>query len=384
MDSARLERIRSLFEVIEKGVYFNHAATSPLPSTAVEAVCEYARRAARDGRVPWPEAEAVVEKTRLQLAELLHVAPETVAFTRNTSSGVVIGLSSIDWQEGDNVVLMKDAFPAVTYPFNFILPDVEKRWVTSASLAGGPECVFELVDGNTRCIALPWVHFLTGSRFDVASIARFCRERGIFFIVDAIQGIGAVDCDWSAVGADFVAGGGPKWLLSPQGTGYLHVRADTLKRLKPTNHGWLSARWESFNEISTPKPLSPEARRFEEGTKNYLGIFGMHESLKLFLETGMPEVETRLREITGHLRNRLEATGWEIVTPAERERSAGTVTCRHAEIDAAGVVEWLADGGMVCAVRENMLRIAPHFYNTEDEVDRFLAVSYTHLRAHET
>ncbi len=372
MNPERLQAIRDLFPVLEKYLYFNHAGTGPLPRPAVQAVSGYAEQSARLGKVPWPEAEAVVEHVRVQLAELLHVAPRTVAFTKNTSAGIIIAINSIDWQEGDNVVVMEDAFPAVTYPFHFMLPQIRKRWVTSQQLVQGPDCVFELVDDRTRCVALPWVHFLTGARFDATAIAAFCRERGVFFILDAIQGIGVVDTDFSQVGADFVCSHGEKWLLSPQGTGFMHVRPDTLMRIRPANHGWLSARWENFNDISSLKPLSTDARRFEEGTKNYLGIYGMRESLAMLLDVGIGEVERRVRALTARLRHGLEAKGWEILTPAEPERSAGIITCRRERPCPASVLAWLGSANMVCALRENLLRISPHFYNTEEEVDRFL------------
>jgi selenocysteine lyase/cysteine desulfurase len=372
MNPERLQVIRDLFPVLEKHVYFNHAGTGPLPRPAVQAVSGYAEQSAREGKVPWPEAEGVVGRVRVQLAELLHVEPRTVAFTKNTSAGIIIAINSIDWQEGDNVVLMEDAFPAVTYPFHFMLPHIRKRWVTARQLVQGPDCVFDLVDNRTRCVALPWVHFLTGSRFDVATVARFCRERGVFTIIDAIQGIGVVDCDWTEVGTDFVSGGGTKWLLSPQGTGFIHVRPDTLERIRPANHGWLSAHWENFNDISSLKPLSVDARRFEEGTKNYLGIYGQHESLAMLLDVGIGEVERRVRMLTARLRAGLEANGWEILTPADPDQNAGIVTCRKEGINPASVLAWLTSANMVCALRENLLRISPHFYDTEEEVDRFL------------
>ncbi len=372
MNLERLQAIRGLFPVLEKYVYFNHAGTGPLPRPAVQAVSGYAEQSAREGKVPWPEAEGVVGRVRVQLAELLHVEPRTVAFTKNTSAGIIIAINSIDWQEGDNVVLMEDGFPAVTYPFHFMLPHIRKRWVTSRQLVQGPDCVFKLVDNRTRCVALPWVHFLTGARFDATGIAAFCREHGVFFILDAIQGIGVVDTDFSEIGADFVCSHGEKWLLSPQGTGFMHVRPDTLERIRPANHGWLSAHWESFNDISSLKPLSIDARRFEEGTKNYLGIYGQHESLAMLLDVGIGEVERRVRMLTARLRAGLEANGWEILTPADLDRNAGIVTCRKEGVNPASVLAWLTSANMVCALRENLLRISPHFYNTEEEVDRFL------------
>jgi cysteine desulfurase/selenocysteine lyase len=364
--------VRRVFPVTDKWLYFNHAATGPMPSTTVQAMNEFAARVAEDGEVPYPEAEAMVEECRERVGRLLHVSPDSVAFTSNTSAGIIIPLSSVDWRPGDNVILLEDDFPTVTYPFDLMLPDVEKRRVHSEELVSNPGALLELADDRTRMVAVSWVHFLTGRRFDVAAIVRFCRERGIVSVIDAIQGMGVVDCDWRSIDADFVAGHGAKWMLSPQGTGILLVRRETAARLRPVNLGWLSADWKEFNDIFSVKPLKPGAARYEAGTKNYIGICGMNASLKFWDGHGTAGMEVRIRALDARLRAGLEAAGFELVTPVEPERSGCMVTCRHPEICPLCIHAWLKEAKMVCAVRENLLRVSPHFYNTEGEVDRFL------------
>lgn len=365
---------REFFPIARHRVYFNHASTGPLPEPAVKAISDFARRQAEEGEVPYQEAEAAAEETRGLLARLMRVKPEEVAFTKNTSAGIIIAAGSIDWQPGDNVVLMEDDFPTVTYPFRFLLPDIERRWCTSEQLVRDPEAVFRLVDKRTRTVVVSSVHFLTGRRFDIRAICRFCREKGVLMVIDAIQGLGVVDEDFSQVDADFVVSHGAKWLLSPQGTGFMAVRADTLSRLRRYNLGWLSARWDAFNDIFTLKPMKSGASRYEEGTKNYLGIYGMRESLKLLLALGVPEVEGRVRGLTELLRSGLEAAGFEIATPREPHRSAGIITGRNPKAESSVLHQRLTDAGIVCSLRENLLRVSPHFYNTAEEVRRFLEV----------
>jgi len=366
------EEFRRLMPVTERLVYLNHAGTGPLPAPTVKALEEFCRRQSETGEVPYAEAEEVVEEARRRVAALLHLTPAHIAFTKNTSAGVQTAIGSLEWQPGDNVVLMKDDFPTVTYPFLLMLPDIEKRWVTSEDLVIDPQALLRLVDGRTRCVAVSWVHFLTGRRFDVRAICRFCRERGVFTVIDAIQGIGVLDFDWSEIGADIVCSHAAKWLLSPQGSGFMAVRPESLARMKPYGLGWLSAEWKEFNEIFSMKPLKPDASRFEESTKSYLSIYGLNESLRLFLDAGMGAIEARIRKLGVRLRAGLEARGFEVVTPPEKERSAGMVTAHKPGMCTGSIHAWLRAGNMVCALRENLLRIAPHYYNTEDEIDRFV------------
>jgi selenocysteine lyase/cysteine desulfurase len=367
-----IEKIRRLFPVIKRLVYLNNAGTGPLPLTAVKAIASFCRQAAEQGCVPYLEAEKVVEETRNLAAKLMMVKPEEVAFVKNTSSGIIIAIGSIPWDRDDNLIMMKDAFPANTYPYHLLLPDIEKRFVTAAELAEGPECVFRLVDTKTRAVALDWVHFLSGARFEIKEIARFCQRKGIYFIVDAIQGLGAIFEDFSEIGADFVVAGGGKWLLAPQGIGLLYVNSRNFPRLRPFNLGWLSAHWQEFNDCLKPKPLKKNASRFEEGTKNYIGIYGLRAALKLLLDFGLREIEERVFNLTRLLRERLVAMGLEVMTPSGKERQAGIFTCRKQARNMAEVERNLEQKGFVTAVRENWLRVSPHFYNTEEEIERFV------------
>jgi selenocysteine lyase/cysteine desulfurase len=374
VSQSTVERFRELFPVTERMVYLNHASTGPMPSTAVEAIAAFADRASREGQVPYSDCEAMVEETRGRLARLLHVGPERIAFTKNTSAGVLIAIGSLDWQARDNVVLVRDDFPTMTYPFELVLPQAERRYVTSDELCRDIGSALRLIDARTRAVAVSWVNFLTGTRADILGLCRACADQGVFTIVDAIQGIGVIDLDWSEVPADFVVSHGAKWLLAPQGTGFMLVNPDTMARLRPCNLGWLSCQWREFTDILTPKPLKPGASRYEEGTKNYLGIAGFGASLALFHEFGSAAVGERVRMLGRLLRERFERAGYEVVTPAAPEKSAGIVTARNPRADMARVFAQLENEACACSLREGMLRVAPHFYNSEVEIERFMSV----------
>ena len=373
MTDAQLKAFRELLPVTRRYVYLNHASNGSLAIPVVQAMNGYIERCSLHGEVPYPEAEAVVEDCREKAARLMGVRTDEVAFVKNTSAGAIIAIGSIEWQHGDNLVMMKDAFPTNTYPFHYLLPQVEKRYVTSAELAKGPECVFRLVDRHTRAIAIDWVHFLSGVRADIGAIATFCRTRAIHILLDVMQGLGAVNQSFGELGIDFAYAGGGKWLLGPQGSGILYVNSAILPKLKPANLGWLSAQWDDFNDIYTRKPLKPGASRYEEGTKNYIGIYGLRESLRILLDAGMSEVADRVRMLVQLVRRRLEEKGFEIITPVDPQRHAGIITASRPDIDTSVLFARLKEQGFICSLRENRLRIAPHFYNTEEEVERFCA-----------
>ena len=373
MTDAQLKAIRELFPVTRRYVYLNHASNGSLAIPVVEAMNGYIERCSLHGEVPYLEAEAVVDDCRELAARLMGVRANEIAFVKNTSAGAIIAIGSIEWQHGDNMILMRDAFPTNTYPFHYLLPHVEKRYVTSAELAKGSECIFKLVDRHTRAIAIDWVHFLSGVRADISAIATFCRTRAIYILLDGMQGLGVVDQSFGDQGIDFVYAGGGKWLLGPQGSGILYVNSATLPSLKPANLGWLSAQWDGFNDIYTPKPMKSGASRFEEGTKNYIGIYGLRESLRILLDAGVSEVAARVRMLVKLIRQRLEEKGFETLTPADPQRHAGVVDAHKPGVDMVALFERLKERDFICSLRENRLRIAPHFYNTEEEIERFCA-----------
>ena len=373
MTDLQLKAFRELFPVTRRYIYLNHASNGPLATPVVQAMNGYIEQCRQHGEVPYSEAEAGVEEGRALAARLMGVRCEEIAFIKNTSAGAIVAIGSIPWEHGDNLVMMKDAFPSNVYPFHYLLPHVEKRYVTSAELVNGSDCVFRLVDRHTRAIVIDWVHFLSGVRADVAAIAAFCRTRAIHILVDAMQGLGAVDQNFADLSVDFVYAGGGKWLLGPQGSGILYVNSAILPKLKPANLGWLSAQWEEFNDIYTQKPMKPGANRFEEGTKNYIGIYGLRESLRILLDVGMSEVAERVRMLVQLLRRRLEERGFEVITPADPQRHAGIVTASRPDIDTSVLHARLKQQGFICSLRENRLRISPHFYNTEEEIEKFCA-----------
>ncbi len=365
-------KYRKLFLATEKYVYLNHASTGPLPLPAVKAISDLAIRYSGQGSIEWQEYEALSNSTKNLIAKLLNASKDEICFVQNTSQGIIYAINSIPFEKGDNVIILKDAFPTNSYPFRFLLPNVEKRYVTSKDLIDNPGCLLKLIDKKTKAVSLDWVNFLNGIRIDAKRISQICKENNIYFIIDGMQGCGAVRIDLNDIQPDFFSSAAPKWLLGPHGIGIFYVNKNVLGKLKPSNIGWLSADWDDFYDILTPRKLKTTASKFEEGTKNYLGIIGFRESLKIFDEIGIDKITSQVLDLTEYLIQKINNPEFEIITPLERAHRAGIVSFRKKNTDSIKLFNKLKENNIICSLREGYLRIAPHFYNTTQELDRLI------------
>jgi selenocysteine lyase/cysteine desulfurase len=228
---------------------------------------------------------------------------------------------------------------------------------------------------NVKALALSWVSFETGYRADLAALGEACRARGIHFVVDAIQGLGAATLDVGACHIDVLACGAQKWLLSPWGTGFVYVRRDLIERLSPSSVGWTAVRnSDDFTRlVDYDFTLHADARRFELVTVPFQEFVGMNASLELLFELGPQAVAEHVTRLASRI------VAWaedrddvRLVTPADPARRAGIVAV--APRDPAAASARLTAASVAHSVREGAVRLAPHCYNTEDEVDAALAV----------
>ncbi|MBS4015341.1 MAG: aminotransferase class V-fold PLP-dependent enzyme [Candidatus Latescibacteria bacterium] len=368
-----LTNYRKLFLLTENYNYLNHASTGPLPMPAVMAISDMARKYSEQGMIEWQEYEQLSNSTRVLAAELLNCSNDEICFVQNTSQGIIYAIGSIGFEKGDNVILMQDAFPTNSAPFRYLLPEVEKRYVASREVLDNPDCILKLIDAKTKAVSLDWVNFLNGIRIDLKRIAQICKEHKVYFIVDGMQGCGAVRIDLGDIQPDFFSSAAPKWLLGPHGIGILYVNKSILGNLKPCNLGWLSAEWDNFYDIAKPRKLKPTAARFEEGTKNYLGMVGFKESLKLFDQIGIDKIEAQVLDLTSYLLDKIATPQFEIITPKNRRERAGIVSFKRKDKDSAELYQKLKENNIVCSLRNGYLRISPHFYNTKAEIDQLVS-----------
>jgi cysteine desulfurase / selenocysteine lyase len=366
---------RSLFPLTQRCVFMNHAGVAPMSDrgrAAIDSLLErLTDRAYEEGL-----AEAEADRLRGSIARLLCVEPETIGLVRGTAHGMSLLAQGLDWRAGDNVVGARGEYPANVYPW-MALRDrgVEYRLAEPFGGRITPEAVLRLVDERTRVVALSHVQFWNGYRVDIERIGAELDRRGVVFAVDAIQSVGALRMDLSSLPVDFLAAGASKWLLGPVGIGFCYCRPELLSRLRPVLVGPGSVkRDQEFFDYAYE--LRETARRFEESSVSILDVAAFQASVDLLLEIGVEAVEERVLGLAARLAAGLVERGYLVVEPWPRDRreASGIVSFRRPGSPAHEVLRDLNAARVVGRVHADFVRLAPHFYNTFEEVERVLDV----------
>jgi selenocysteine lyase/cysteine desulfurase len=364
---------RDEFPVTEKWIYLNHASTGPLPRRSVKAINDFLKEISECGDTVEEKWFKTVENTRKLAADLIGSSPDEVAITRSTSEGLFFIVFGLDWKPGDVILTAVGEFPANVYPW---LSLIDKGVVVKFIPLEGNRLKFEDIERflseRVRLVSLSFVEYLSGQRIDVVEIGRLLKERGIFFGVDAIQGLGCLEFNVKEAGVDFLSAGGSKWLLSPQGTGIFYLSEGLFELIKTSHLGWRSVR--NFQDYMNYDPTPREdIRRFEYCTYNFSGIYGMEASLKLLLEVGIEKIERRVIHLTDLLEEKLRRKGYRIISPRERdEDKSGIVTFLPKNGDAEALAGLLREIHISVSARGGYIRVSPHFYNTEEEILKFV------------
>jgi selenocysteine lyase/cysteine desulfurase len=228
----------------------------------------------------------------------------------------------------------------------------------------------DAIDERTALVAVTHVSYRTGSRLDLAAIAKLAHERGALLLVDAYQSAGAVPIDVGALGVDFVTGGALKYLLASPGIGYFYANPETTSHLVPTVTGWFADVDVNAMQISEYRP-APDARRFEQGTPPIPSVYAAIAGVELMLEIGVEATQEHVQGLNDRLIDEVVAMGGQVPTPKDRARRGPLVTI--ASTDAETLVQRLGADGIVTSSRAGNLRVSPHCYNTDDDIDRLLA-----------
>jgi len=369
---------RSEFPLLDHCAYLNHAGTGPLPRRHVRAATAFLD-ACCEGKPPTTlaQSEAQLAALRARGAALMSVAAEDIAILSHTTQGLSLVPLALDWREGDEVITYEKDYPSVVFSLMRlrrrgvrlrIVPDKGERFDIADLKA--------LVTPRTRLISLSLVNFVSGFRAPIEEIGRICRASGIWLVVDAVQALGAIEVKPRELGADIVSAHGYKHLLSGYGVAlcYCSPRARAeLDIAVPSFAGTMANTDPSFMLDHEAAVFTADARRFEPAVPNFAGLFGANESLQLLLDAGAAAIERRIRGLLDDLAPELKKRGYPVVSPwASAERSSLLTFACPAWVDGAALSRSLNERAVYCSLREGLIRVSPHFYNTPADLERLL------------
>ena len=366
--------LRELFPATKNVVYLNHAALGPLSARAYEAMESHARDQRDFGALHWRAWYAEYVKAREAAAKLIGATAGEIAILKNTSEGLSFVAEGFPWEEGDNIVTTDLEFPSNFTPWKLLeRRGVECRVVTSRDGAFTAQDVERLLDDRTRIVTVSSVAFHNGFAPDLHAIGTMCAHRRILFCVDAIQSLGAVPMDVRRDHIAFLSSDGHKWICGPEGAAIFYAAAEHRDKLRVLESGWTNIeRRGKFLGASTD--LVQDARRFEAGSLNTNGIYGLRAALDLLLEIGIDDIAAEVIRVATHLAGELEKAGWTVKTP--RPIASGIIGATPPDVETATLLRvhrHLEEQGIVTAPREGMIRFSPHFYNDEEDVARVIA-----------
>jgi cysteine desulfurase / selenocysteine lyase len=358
------------FPVRKSLVYFNHAAVAPLPRRVAEALAAYNENVRDRGLADWRRWYAAIDKTREKAARFIGAQAAEIAFLPNTSWGLNLVARTFPWTPGDNVVSDDMEFPSNAYPWLSLEKlGVDCRLARSRDGRISLDDIAERVDARTRVVAVSWVAFHNGFVYPIEEIGRFCRERDLLFVIDAIQGLGVLPIDVEKASVDVLVADSHKWLLGAEGSAVFYVSERARDRVPPLFSGWWNVKHDR-SYLDYALDFYSGARRYEPGTLPMANVAGLSAALDLLEEVGPDAIQARIFEVTRALGRSLAERRWRVATP-EPSRS-GILSAAPPDADPRAVAKRLEARGIIITPREGFVRFSPHFYNDRAEVTRIL------------
>jgi selenocysteine lyase/cysteine desulfurase len=373
-------RYRPLSPVSERFAYFNHAGVSPVNTRAVAAMNAFNERTAQEPFGAFrEEIEGQLRDLRQRFATLVNArSVDEIALMPNTATGINIAALSLPLRPGDNVLVLEGDYPTNIYPWmNLAHRGVLTKIVPAHNGGLNLDLLQSRIDSRTRVIAMSTVVFATGFRNDLQAVGQICKQRGIFFVVDGIQSLGALPFDVQDTHVDFLAAGSQKWLLGPIGGGFMYVRRELLDDLVAGPYVGAASVVDSADFLDYNFTLQPTAERFNLGSSGIVNQIGLRASVELIQEVGIERIAERVLMLAGTAINDLHERGFRLSADMAPEHRSGIVIVEVENPDAASAR--LNDAGIVCIPRGKGIRIAAHFYNTEEEILR-VGEALSHFR----
>lgn len=369
MNTEKIEKARNYFPYLKNGIiYFNHASTAPIITKIKKRIDEFVGERSEYALDDYWAFKAVADETKSFIGEMINCGGDRIAFLDNTTNGIIWLAQGVDWKSGDRIILNDVEFPANVYPFLQLKEKgVEIDFIKSTNGIVTADEIINAIHPKTRLISISFVQFLSGYRIDLKKIGKVCREKGIIFSVDSIQGLGAIRLDVERCNIDFLANGTQKWLLGLQGLAFIYVRKELQDKMKSAPIGWLAVK-DAWNLLDFDLTTKETAERFQPGTLNNLGIYAFNSSMKLFNEFGFDEIERQVLANSIYFIDELAKFGYKSPLFSLPEKHLAGIVSFRTE-NGKKILEHLNQKKIVCSLREGYIRFAPHFYNTKQEID---------------
>jgi len=352
---------RDRFPILAETTYLINHSLAAMPAAAEDRLAEYAQMWKTRGIRSWGEGWWDMPLTvGDQIGRIIGARPGTTCMHQNVTVAVAVILSCFRLEPPrDRIVYLEGEFPSVRYLLQaqpgaeiVVVPDLE--------------ALLEAIDERTLFVPLSHVLFKVAELQDVAAVQRRAEEAGAHVILDAYQSAGAVPFDVTKLGVAFATGGSVKWLCGGPGAGWLYVRPDLIEELEPAFVGWQGH--------ARPFAFEPELEyadgiaRFLTGTPNVPALFAATAGYDVIEEVGVDAIRRRSLDLTDHLIRLADRAGFEVTSQRDQSRRGASVTVRMPGFE--GVHKELAARDILCDFRPDVgLRLGPHFFNTEEELD---------------
>ncbi|HEX6558338.1 MAG TPA: aminotransferase class V-fold PLP-dependent enzyme [Longimicrobiales bacterium] len=358
--------------------YMNAAGFGPLPGSSRLAIADFDDRRWRV-ELTDPDLTAPLVAARASAAQLIGADADEIALVPNTNIGINIAATAASKLcDVRRTILIHDReFPANVYPWLELEQHGFKVELITTDTNGLPrEAVMleRIARGDVAAISVSFVQFASGFRADLNTLGQACRAAGTLFVVDAIQGVGAIPLDVRTAQIDILACGGQKWLCGPWGSGFAYVRRELIGRFQPLLPGWISfkATQDFTRLLDYQYDMLDDARRFETGSLGFQDYLGLNQSLRLLLGMGVDQIWAHIRELQAPIIDWSQNRAVPIVSDLREPRRSGILCIRPPDPDR--VYQALSDAQIRCSLRENSIRLSPHWYNTMADVERVIAV----------